>query len=107
MLRRLFDSMDTDGDGQLSWEELSTSGGDGQHKVSPELQKVMQVAEISLTEAQDLFQILDADGSGSVSKDEFVEGALRMRGAPQGKHLLSVERRMFAMDRKVDRMGDA
>lgn len=111
-LQAIFESLDVDGDGKLTWEELGggEKTGEGSNssgqKLSPELRKVLQVADISPEEAKDLFLILDADNSGSVSREEFVEGAMRVRGAPQSKHVLSVERKVAVVDRKVDRIAE-
>ena len=36
--------------------------------------------DITVLDAEDLFQILDVDGSGSISLTEFIEGFSRVKG---------------------------
>merc|ERR1712196_40096 len=54
--------------------------------VKVQLQKV----NISLEDAEELFDILDPDRGGTVLLDEFISGCLKSRGAARGKEVLEI-----------------
>jgi len=72
-LKDLFETMDTDGDGQLSRAEFDALNG------KPELKHWMESLDINPDDLQGLFDLLDT-GDGLVSYDEFLMGATRVRG---------------------------
>lgn len=65
-----FKAMDTNGDGSLSLEEFRRSLSNGEGSSSPEV----PVAET--TDLSDLFETLDADGSGAIDYSEFMAAAI-------------------------------
>ena len=72
----LFHDMDKDGDAlSVSWEELSTYLKDS-HVIA-----YFQSQELDVTDARFIFDLLDSDGSGELTIDEFCVGCHRLRGA--------------------------
>jgi len=47
---------------------------------SPQMQEFFKAIDVDPCEAKGLFHLLDLDGSGSLSADEFLNGCLRLRG---------------------------
>lgn len=71
---RVFKQVDLNEDGELSLQELIT----GAENV-PEFQNRLRVMDIDAAELEQLFHMLDEDGGGSISKDEF-KFAARSKG---------------------------
>jgi len=69
-----FKQADVDHTGTLSWEEFKKQLED------PKTQSYFQALELDVSQAPVLFDLLDADGSGAVTVEEFVEGCVRLRG---------------------------
>merc|ERR1719311_751885 len=90
-LRCVFQELDTDGSGQLSYEEFSRALDD------PKMKTWLHALELEVNESRDLFQMLD-DGDGEVSYDEFVYGAKRLKGTAQSVDLIAImhEHRLLA-----------
>ena len=74
LLRKLFHEIDTDGSGCLSLDELVDT------LQSDEIQSVMAMLDLEVSDAVSFFELLDVDGSGSVEIDAFVMGCLRYMG---------------------------
>ena len=106
----LFKQIDTDGDGQISKDEASAF----KSKLSAQLQAMMLLfqeqngtdaaataqAGVTGPSADDIFTKLDADGNGSISKDEFT-AALQNRHQSDG-----VGDRAAKLFDKIDTNGD-
>mmetsp|Transcript_49477 Transcript_49477/g.115720 ORF Transcript_49477/g.115720 Transcript_49477/m.115720 type:complete len:706 (-) Transcript_49477:15-2132(-) len=73
-LREVFQEIDTDNSGFVTTSEfdacLSTDGG----------KAFFEVLGLSAAQANELFRLMDADGSGSVDIDEFLDGCTRFTG---------------------------
>lgn len=80
-----FAGMDTDCDGMLTKEEFME--GIRQKKNLVQLHKL----GISVEDADDLFDLLDADKSGTITLIEFIAGTLKSRGPAKAKDLLLVQ----------------
>eukprot|EP00931_Biecheleriopsis_adriatica_P061466 TRINITY_DN3695_c0_g2_i2.p1 TRINITY_DN3695_c0_g2~~TRINITY_DN3695_c0_g2_i2.p1 ORF type:complete len:595 (-),score=117.63 TRINITY_DN3695_c0_g2_i2:95-1846(-) len=70
----IFDAMDADGNGVITLSELD------EFLFDERLQAYFQHLQINVLQAWTIFRLLDTDGSGQVSLDEFVTGLLRIRG---------------------------
>merc|ERR1719265_1878038 len=66
-LRDIFAKIDADKSGTLSWEEFKTSLKLG------EVRGYFEAMELDITEARELFWLLDNNGSGKVNIDEFMK----------------------------------
>jgi len=94
VIGELFHRMDDDDSGMLSWPELQN------HLHDEELQEYFLVLDMHPSEAKDLFHLLDINGTGQVSIDDFTDGCLKIMGTPrnldicaclfQGKKILKV-----------------
>jgi hypothetical protein len=67
-LRSMFMSMDASQDGEVELEELLNS--------PPEVKEALQHV-VGLDELEEIFNLMDYDGSGSIDIEEFVEGIMR------------------------------
>merc|ERR1711988_1876244 len=85
-LMQAFEEADDNGDGELSLEELHAALRDNDH-----IKVWFDKLEIATWDAEELFAVLDFDGSGAISQQEFVEGCLRAKGNASAKHLLATQ----------------
>lgn len=92
----VFNSLDDDGNMRLSREEFLV--GIKTWDVKLALQKV----DISLQDAEEMFDILDHDHSGCLKLEEFIDGAFRGRGHAKAKDLLSIQ---FSAKKTAQRMS--
>merc|ERR1719359_33664 len=72
-LESLFQLMDADGSGTLSWDEFKDAFDD------PEMSKKWKLLDFEPEECKDLFKLLD-DGDGEIETSEFFEGLAKMKG---------------------------
>jgi hypothetical protein len=73
-IKTFFHEADVDKSGTLSWEEFR------EHLESPKVRAYFQTLELDVSQAHVLFELLDQDGSNSVSVDEFLDGCMRLKG---------------------------
>ncbi|CAE7264034.1 para [Symbiodinium natans] len=71
---KIFQALDTSGDGLLSWAEFEVLLQD--HKLKFLLDKL----EIAAGDLKTLFDLLDDTGDGEISVPEFIEGVTRFKG---------------------------
>jgi len=64
----------------------------------------LKAVGITTRQAVELSKVLDGDGSGTISKEEFVRGFERVRGPAQSKHVLKVECQLESVVRKMEKM---
>merc|ERR1719324_1495386 len=83
-LNELFILADTDGSQSVSREEFHSM------LLNPDVIALLRSLEIHIWDAEDLFDILDVDDSGSMDIKEFFEGFSRVKGTAHGKHLLKL-----------------
>eukprot|EP00927_Polykrikos_kofoidii_P042809 TRINITY_DN36866_c0_g1_i1.p1 TRINITY_DN36866_c0_g1~~TRINITY_DN36866_c0_g1_i1.p1 ORF type:complete len:612 (+),score=73.78 TRINITY_DN36866_c0_g1_i1:51-1886(+) len=74
-LRTLFAHMDTDGTGEVDIVELKRCLEEDGDCVG-----YLQACEISISDVEMLFRLIDTDLSGTISLSEFCEGCLRLKG---------------------------
>lgn len=101
-LKRLFETMDQDGNGTLDIEEFEQAMQDEQVCA-----QFLQLG-IAKYEADDLFECLDVDGNQELSVAEFIDGCMRMQGVAKSKHLLQVQYDLHKAHRAIhEEMQDA
>merc|ERR1719316_1760178 len=71
---RMFEEADTDGNGMVNWQEMKD------HLDDPRVKAYFKALNLDVAEAQMLFKILDLDGSGEISVNEFVQGCIKVKG---------------------------
>ncbi|CAE7433436.1 Scn8a [Symbiodinium necroappetens] len=72
---RIFHTLDTSGDGLLSWAEFEVLLED------KKLKFLLDKLEIAAGDLKTLFDLLDDTGDGEISVEEFLEGITRFKGA--------------------------
>eukprot|EP00927_Polykrikos_kofoidii_P042163 TRINITY_DN3601_c0_g1_i2.p1 TRINITY_DN3601_c0_g1~~TRINITY_DN3601_c0_g1_i2.p1 ORF type:complete len:723 (-),score=112.52 TRINITY_DN3601_c0_g1_i2:120-2288(-) len=70
----LFKRTDNDGSGEVTWEEFQTT------LQSEDMQDYFKSIDVDISEAKGLYELLDADSSGSIDAVEFVSGCVRLTG---------------------------
>lgn len=73
-VKRMFEEADLDRSGELSWSELET------YLEDERVQAYFNSLDLDPAAAKGLFKLLDTDGSGFVSCEEFVLGCARLKG---------------------------
>lgn len=73
-LRRLFQEIDQNDSGHFTLNELED------YLSNEKVRAYFSSLQINVSEAWTFFKLLDADGTGSVDIDEFVDGVLRLTG---------------------------
>merc|ERR1711920_904075 len=89
-LKTLFDKLDVGGDGAITCDHFEALMKDPENRI------VMSALGIDPTDVDAIFRLLD-DGDGSLTAQEFVEGATRIRGQARAidmAQLLSHARRL-------------
>jgi len=84
-LKKLFEMMDADGSGTLSWGEFQESFND------EEMQKKWRLLDFQPDDCKELFKLLD-DGDGEIETNEFFEGLTRMKGSAQAKDVFRLQK---------------
>jgi len=87
-LQGLFEMMDNDGSGTLSWDEFKDSFQD------PIIRGRWKLLDFGPEECKELFKLLD-DGDGEIETGEFFEGLGRMKGAAQSKDVFRLQKCMY------------
>eukprot|EP00927_Polykrikos_kofoidii_P002941 TRINITY_DN11167_c0_g2_i1.p1 TRINITY_DN11167_c0_g2~~TRINITY_DN11167_c0_g2_i1.p1 ORF type:complete len:691 (+),score=92.10 TRINITY_DN11167_c0_g2_i1:30-2075(+) len=95
-LKRLFEDLDDDGSGEISWEEFETGFW------KPEIQVEMKKLEFRQEDLKPMFELLDT-GDGSLSMEEFFEGIQRVRGPAMAKETFSIAKRLEFLVNLVER----
>jgi len=80
-IKTFFREADEDKSGTLSWEEFQ------KHLANTKVKAYFQALELDVSQAHTLFELLDTDGSDSVTIDEFLDGCLRLKGGAKALDL--------------------
>jgi len=96
-LRKFFEDADTSGDGLISADEME----DAMKK--PTVMACLQVLELEVFEVTALFKLLD-DGDGLVSFEEFVAGAMRLKGNARAIDSIAIMHETNKMKSKIERL---
>lgn len=84
-LKELFESLDVDGDGCISWEEFK-QGCKRSHGDS----SVLEALKIDMTEAELLFREIDWNRDNNVKVDDFLFGVVTMKGISKNVDMMSL-----------------
>mmetsp|Transcript_116209 Transcript_116209/g.363498 ORF Transcript_116209/g.363498 Transcript_116209/m.363498 type:complete len:299 (-) Transcript_116209:145-1041(-) len=77
-IRDLLEEADEDGSGTITWEEFEDFTSDEQ------IRMYLSSLEIGISQAREVFELIDSDCKDEVSIDEFVIGFLELKGAAKG-----------------------
>lgn len=95
-LREIFEYADRDHNGSLTEEEFRSAIR------QPEVQRKLKLIELPVADAEELFAILDHDGSGELSVEEFIGGCVRLKGPAKSKDLLAVQMNLVSLIERLD-----
>lgn len=84
-LELLFELMDSDGSGTLSWSEWEAAFE------NDEMKKKWKLLEFGPDECNEIFRLLD-NGEGEIHTADFFEGLKKMKGLAQSKDMFRVQR---------------
>ncbi|CAK0910787.1 unnamed protein product [Prorocentrum cordatum] len=88
------------GDQAISWEQFK-----GQLN-SPYLVELLNIFDIERSQAKALFMLLDRDGTKTLTVEEFVRGALRLRAPARAFDVAALQREERANARKLSTRVD-
>jgi len=74
-VRHLFESIDEDGSGTITIQELED------HMNDEAMQAYFQSLDLDTSDAWTLFKLLDSEGSHRIDCEDFVDGCMRLKGA--------------------------
>jgi len=94
-LREVFEKVDRDGGGHLSFEEFSEVISD------EEVKSWLSMLELDVHEVTGLFQLLDS-GDGTISFEEFISGIMRMKGSAKSVDLVTL---LFENKKIMDKLN--
>lgn len=94
-LREFFLAADTSGDGRLSLEELQAMLDD------PGVMAWLKVLELEIYEVLGLFKLLDDNADGTVSYEEFLGGAVRLKGNARAIDSILIMHEQHKMNRTL------
>jgi len=96
-LLEFFNAADTSGDGKITFLEFEEFLAD------PRVVTYLATLELDASETENLFSMLD-DGDGSVTAEEFVEGAVRLKGVARSQDVVAMMHDSTRLHKKIDRM---
>eukprot|EP00747_Dinoflagellata_sp_TGD_P179825 gnl/TRDRNA2_/TRDRNA2_31285_c0_seq1.p1 gnl/TRDRNA2_/TRDRNA2_31285_c0~~gnl/TRDRNA2_/TRDRNA2_31285_c0_seq1.p1 ORF type:complete len:863 (-),score=131.90 gnl/TRDRNA2_/TRDRNA2_31285_c0_seq1:70-2370(-) len=102
-LSRLFDSIDKDGNGTVSLQELMTAVTE-----TDEASQMLSDLRISLLEVEEFYHLIDFDGDGVLTKAELIEGFRCLKeGNATAKQVLALQHDMHNMWHSLQRRTQA
>jgi hypothetical protein len=83
---KIFGHIDINSTGTLTWSEFE------KQLENPYMQEYFESIQIDISEAQDLFKLLDTSGDGEIDVDEFLSGCSRLNAPPRNLDMLNHHR---------------
>ncbi|CAK0865801.1 unnamed protein product, partial [Prorocentrum cordatum] len=96
VLSNIFNKIDTDGNGSLDFEELKE--GARRHQ---QFSHLLRVLDIDTRDLEEMFVMLDHDGSGDISTTEFVEWMYRMKNTDSKTVIQFIKQKLTKIEEKV------
>jgi len=98
-LMDVFQGADHTGDGKITLHEFET------FLAEPRVQSYLATLELDTHETKTLFGMLD-DGDGEVTAEEFVQGAMRLKGTARSQDVVSIMHDFNAVRKIVEELRD-
>eukprot|EP00747_Dinoflagellata_sp_TGD_P005029 gnl/TRDRNA2_/TRDRNA2_112694_c0_seq1.p1 gnl/TRDRNA2_/TRDRNA2_112694_c0~~gnl/TRDRNA2_/TRDRNA2_112694_c0_seq1.p1 ORF type:complete len:616 (-),score=123.17 gnl/TRDRNA2_/TRDRNA2_112694_c0_seq1:21-1868(-) len=95
-LREAFAKLDLDRSGSLEFAEVMANPDT--HTIIKDALVQMQMSAVDV---KDLFQVLDVDGSGTITQDEFVDGIMMTPKSPIAVHMLTLRSEVGRISTKL------
>eukprot|EP00400_MALV-I_sp_L67-5_P000018 gene18-393_t len=99
-LRDIFDLADEDCSGSLTIDEFREALS------NPDVENKLKLIDLPVSDAEELFIVLDHSGDGELSVDEFIGGCVRLKGNAKSKDLLSVQISVESLAKRLDVLED-
>mmetsp|Transcript_4907 Transcript_4907/g.9918 ORF Transcript_4907/g.9918 Transcript_4907/m.9918 type:complete len:272 (-) Transcript_4907:38-853(-) len=93
-VKKLFQSMDSSGDGAINFDEFSKL------VASPKLKFWMSQLELEYHDLLSLFEFLD-NGDGQITLNEFIDGAAKLRGSAKAIDIWRIETKVEVLFEEV------
>eukprot|EP00930_Biecheleria_cincta_P032745 TRINITY_DN22705_c0_g1_i1.p1 TRINITY_DN22705_c0_g1~~TRINITY_DN22705_c0_g1_i1.p1 ORF type:complete len:547 (+),score=112.88 TRINITY_DN22705_c0_g1_i1:231-1871(+) len=100
-LRIVFEEADVDGSGTLEIEEFEEIC-----KIA-DVKRMMQRMEIPMSDPSMLFEIMDEEGSGSITFALFTQGVLKVKGPPSGLDMKTMQVGVTGINRRLQRLEES
>lgn len=98
-IETIFLLADTDCGGELDIDEWVKACND------PEILWRLRAIELHRNDAMRLFQVIDGNGSRTLSMQEFIEGCTKLKGVARSKDLLALQSQADVMSKNMDYLG--
>lgn len=99
-LRTIFETADKEGNGNMTREEFNKT------IKKKYVKERLGLIDIPAGEMHELFSLLDADDSGTITIDEFQKGCMRMKGAAKSKDMIQLSMHIKAYNFHLDELND-
>eukprot|EP00933_Yihiella_yeosuensis_P065111 TRINITY_DN68756_c0_g1_i1.p1 TRINITY_DN68756_c0_g1~~TRINITY_DN68756_c0_g1_i1.p1 ORF type:complete len:270 (+),score=53.27 TRINITY_DN68756_c0_g1_i1:87-812(+) len=99
-IKEFFHKMDTDGSGMVSVLEFEQALSD------EEMLSNFEAIGVGVSEAWEVFQLLDSDHSNTVDGDEFIEGCLKLHGGSSEVDVALIRADINQILKAVDQMWE-
>lgn len=96
-LREVFMKTDEDATGTIEWAEFE------RHIQDPQMEVIFKAVDLDRSEARGLFELIDVEDKGEISREEFIMGCLRLKGPAKALDLATL---MYDVKRVTNMMED-
>jgi Ca2+-binding EF-hand superfamily protein len=94
-MRRIFDEVDEDKDGLITWQKFRD------YLKNEQAQAFFTTQALDTSDAAGLFSLLDKDGKGEVRVEDFALGCMRLRGQAKSSEVATLMRESRSASRKL------
>ncbi len=79
-----------------------------QYQINPsQVKQKLELIDVPPEDLRMLFDLLDADGSGEITIDEFRKGCLKLQGTAKSKEMIKLAVHVSTYNSNLDDMQDA